>query len=82
MFHHHPLGLLDKVQNLSKHAVILNLAVSLADLGGTAEDYEVMAKAELVYEPYKPSLGGREIDMGRLYTRVFNAVKDLKKIFT
>ena len=81
MFHHHPLGLLENVQNLSKHALILNLSVSLADMEGTAEEFEIMAKAELAYEPYKALLGNRDVDMGRLYGRVNNAVKELKRIF-
>lgn len=81
MFHHHPFALLDQIPNLSKHAILLNLAVALADLDPQMDPFEAIARSELIYDGYKPLLGNIDIDIGALFTRVDSAVKDLKKMF-
>lgn len=83
MFHHSPLPMLMDIKDLSKHAIILNLSVALADLESEVTDaYEVIARSDQLYDTYKPLLGNMDIDMGNTATRVRNAVKELKKIFT
>jgi HD-like signal output (HDOD) protein len=81
MFHHHPLALIDQVKDLSKHAIILNLSVAIADGVTDVDSFEGMARSEQLYEQYKPLLGDVDIDVGAIYTRVEAAVKELKKIF-
>lgn len=83
MIHHQPVSMLESVKDLSKHAILLNLAVAVSDIDSEKLDgFEVMARSEQVYENYKPLLGNVDIDMGNLFTRVDAAVKDLRKMFS
>ncbi|MBI4179415.1 HDOD domain-containing protein [bacterium] len=80
MYHHHPVVQLAEIKTLSKHAVILNLAVALADIE-CEDSFEIMARAEILYDAYKPLLGNIDVDFGPVFTRVESGVKELKRIF-
>ena len=83
MFHHSPISMLADIKSLSKHAIILHLSVALADLESEVTDpYELIARSDQLYDTYKPILGNIDVDMGNTATRVANAVRELKKIFT
>lgn len=81
MLHHQPVSMIEQIKDLSKHAILLNLSVTLADIDAALNSFDAIVQSEQIYENYKPILGNVEVDIGNLFTRVDMAVKELRKMF-